>query len=129
MIFLLDFGNVLMAWNYFYFFIIICRLTKYMPIWTIRPLIDNKAYLMTTVVYFFFQCPPRFPCQRLFVYFNSNTRGVSCGTGTAYPSRAPEFTPGFLWGSCCSIFSFLCNVLQIVVCPFVYFLIATMVPV
>jgi hypothetical protein len=32
-------------------------------------------------------------------------------SGTAYPSRAPEFTPGFLWGSCCSIFIFLCCVL------------------
>ena len=24
--------------------------------------------------------------------------------GTAYHSSAPEFTPGFLWGSCCSWF-------------------------
>ena len=29
---------------------------------------------------------------------------------------------GFEWGPCCSIFCFLCNVLQIVVCPFVLFL-------
>jgi hypothetical protein len=30
---------------------------------------------------------------------------------TVYPSRAPSFTPGFKWGSCCSIFiiSFLCK--------------------
>ena len=28
--------------------------------------------------------------------------------GTAYPSGAPEFTPGFQWGSCNSIFSFIC---------------------
>ena len=27
---------------------------------------------------------------------------------TAYPSGAPEFTPGFWWGSCCLIFSFMC---------------------
>ena len=27
---------------------------------------------------------------------------------TPYPSGAPEFTPGFQWGSCYSIFSFLC---------------------
>ena len=26
----------------------------------------------------------------------------------AYPSGAPEFTPGFQWGSCYSIFSFIC---------------------
>ena len=31
---------------------------------------------------------------------------------------------GFQWGSCYSIFSFMCNVLQIVVCPFVLFLLA-----
>jgi len=31
---------------------------------------------------------------------------------------APEFTPCFYWGSCNSIFSFMCNVLKIVVCPF-----------
>ena len=28
--------------------------------------------------------------------------------GTDYPSRAAEFTPGFKWDSCYSIFSFLC---------------------
>ena len=37
---------------------------------------------------------------------------------------AHEFTPGVQWGSCCSIFSFLCNVLQIVVCTVVLFLFA-----
>jgi hypothetical protein len=36
------------------------------------------------------------------------TRPVSLGH---YPSVAHELTPGFWWGSCCSIFSFLCNVL------------------
>ena len=30
------------------------------------------------------------------------------GTGTAYPSDAPVFTPGLQWGSCYSIFSFMC---------------------
>ena len=33
---------------------------------------------------------------------------VTSGTGTAYPSGTPEFTPSFQWGSCYSIFSFLC---------------------
>ena len=50
-----------------------------------------------------------------------NTTGSISGAGTAYPSGAPEFTPGFQWDSCCSIFCFLCNVLQITVCPFVLF--------
>ena len=34
----------------------------------------------------------------------------------------PEFIPGFKWGSCYSIFCFMCNVLYIVVCLFVFFL-------
>jgi hypothetical protein len=34
------------------------------------------------------------------------------------PSGAHEFTPGFSWGLCCSIFILLCNVMHIVVCPF-----------
>jgi hypothetical protein len=34
--------------------------------------------------------------------------GVTSGAGTAYPSGAPEFTPGFMWDSCYSIFSFMC---------------------
>ena len=51
----------------------------------------------------------------------SNTTDITSGSGTAYPSGAPEFTPGFQWGSCCSMFRFLCRVLQIVVCPFISF--------
>ena len=54
----------------------------------------------------------------------SNLMEILCtigyGAGTAYPSGAPEFTPGFQSGSCYSIFSFLCSVLQIVV-VFLYF--------
>ena len=37
-------------------------------------------------------------------HFGLNTSG----TGTAYPSGAPEFTPGFKWGSCYAIFNFMC---------------------
>jgi hypothetical protein len=33
-------------------------------------------------------------------------------TGTAYPSGTPEFKPGFKWGSCCSLFSFICITLM-----------------
>ena len=32
--------------------------------------------------------------------------GATSGAGTAYPSRTPEFTPGFKWGSCYSILYF-----------------------
>jgi hypothetical protein len=37
---------------------------------------------------------------------------------SVYPSGTPEFTPCFHWVSHWSIFSFLCNVLWIIVCPF-----------
>ena len=37
-----------------------------------------------------------------------NTTGVTSGAGTAYSIGAPEFTPRFQWGSCYSIFSFIC---------------------
>ena len=36
------------------------------------------------------------------------TTGVTGGAETAYPSGAPEFTRSFQWGSCYSIFSFVC---------------------
>jgi hypothetical protein len=34
--------------------------------------------------------------------------GATSGEEIANPSGAPEFTPGFSWGSCYSIFSFMC---------------------
>ena len=37
-----------------------------------------------------------------------NTMGFTSRAGTVYLSGAPEFTPGFQWGSCYSIFSFIC---------------------
>ena len=43
------------------------------------------------------------------------TTGTSSGAGTAYPSGAPEFTPGFY-----SIFSFMCMFVDrcLSFCPF-----------
>ena len=40
-------------------------------------------------------CATRFPCQMMFVSFNSNTTGVTGGAGIANPSGAPELTAGF----------------------------------
>ena len=37
-----------------------------------------------------------------------NTTSATTGAGLAHPSGAHEFTPGFYWGSCYSIFSFIC---------------------
>ena len=58
----------------------------------------------------------------------SNKTGVTSAAGTAYPSIS-QFTSGFSWCSFCSIFSFLCSVLQIIVPSFVFFLLATVLPV
>ena len=56
-----------------------------------------------------------------FVSFDCNTTGVTCGSGTDNPSGKPKFSPGFWLCSCYSILSFLCNVLYIVVCSYVFF--------
>ena len=52
-------------------------------------------------------------CSRNCLPFHGTwvTATYMCGAGTAYPSVAPEFTPGFLWGSCYSVINFLCCVL------------------
>ena len=55
-------------------------------------------------------------------YSMCNTTGATCETGSAYPSGASEITPSFWWGSCCLFFSFLCCVMCIVVCLFVFFI-------
>ena len=41
-------------------------------------------------------CAARFLYQMMFVSLKSYTTGVSSGAGTAYPSRATEFTPFFV---------------------------------
>ena len=42
------------------------------------------------------------------VCYMSGTEGAARGKGAAHPSGAPELIPGFEWGSCYSIFSFMC---------------------
>ena len=42
--------------------------------------------------------------------------GVLLEAGTAYPSRAPVFTPGFWWGPCCSSFLVYCVMFFCFVC-------------
>jgi len=67
-------------------------------------------------------CRNHNPVSSSFITFHrvcnvSNTTGATSGVGTAYPSTANEVTPV----SCCSIVSFLCSVLWVIVCPFWYF--------
>ena len=67
---------------------------------------------------FFIICIIRGSC---FIYFlgvylrilvtHSNMTGTISGVGNDYPSKAPEFNHGFQWGSCRSVFCFLCSVL------------------
>jgi hypothetical protein len=40
-------------------------------------------------------CQTRFPYNTMFVSYNSNMTGVTCGTGTAYRSETLQCTPGF----------------------------------
>jgi len=47
----------------------------------------------------------------VYLYMLSNTTGVLYEAGIVYPSRAPEFTPGFFVGSVLLIFLTLCVVL------------------
>ena len=49
-------------------------------------------------------------------------QGATSGAGTAYPSGAPEFTPGFQWRFVLLNLQFYVYVLQIFVCLFVLFL-------
>jgi hypothetical protein len=42
---------------------------------------------------------------------NNNTTGAIIGADTAHSSGTPEFTNSFLYGSCCSIFNFMCSIL------------------
>ena len=41
-------------------------------------------------------------------YFPTFRTDATIGAGSAYPSGAHQCTPGFQWGSCYSIFSFMC---------------------
>jgi len=57
-----------------------------------------------------------------YIWTYSNKTGATSRAGTAYPSGESEFIPGFYWVSFFLIFSFLCNVLWIIVFPFLLFL-------
>ena len=51
-----------------------------------------------------------------------STTDATSEAGTVYTSGTAEFTPSFQFGSFCAIFSFLCSVLYIIVCLFVFFI-------
>ena len=55
-------------------------------------------------------CRKHFPVLSSFMTNHQvcNMTGTTSGAGTAYPSGEPDFIPVFQWGSCYSIFSFMC---------------------
>ena len=58
-------------------------------------------------------CRKHFPVLSSLMTYNQvcnwiTTTGGTSGAGTAYATVAPEFTPDILWGSCYSIFNFIC---------------------
>ena len=61
----------------------------------------EQLYKMLNVLFilfvfiFVYWCPTLFSYLMMFVSFNSNTTGVTCGTGTDYHSGAPEIFLGF----------------------------------
>ena len=79
---------------------------------------------MLCVFIYVYWCSTRFPYQMMFVSFNSNTPGATSGTGTTYPSGAPELTPGFIWGVCVAQSVVFCVVLffrsLLSFCPFYF---------
>ena len=119
---------------YFYYFIIsyIFKATVLVVIiWQLDLQLPVKLVPITTNVgpRICSTCRKHFPVLSSFMNYHrgsnqSNPTGATSGARTAYPSGAPEFIPGFQWGSCYSIFRFMCMFLQIVVCPFVLFLLA-----
>jgi hypothetical protein len=58
-------------------------------------------------------------CRIICVSIKSNATGATNGAGTAYSSRACEFTLNYWWHLFYSI-SFLCNLLSTIVGPFVH---------
>ena len=67
----------------------------------------NYSVIHVHLIGFLFVTTSRFfPHSGLVTGFNRTD--ATSGAGTAYPSGAREFTPGFQWGSCYSIFSFIC---------------------
>ena len=55
----------------------------------------REFYLSLIVHFYVYWCPSRLSFQMILMSFNSNTTGVTCRSGTAYPSGEPEFTPTF----------------------------------
>jgi hypothetical protein len=65
---------------------------------------STRIFLSEMTTEMFSTCHKHFPIlsslmtyHRFRICHQSNTTGATGGTGTAYPSEAPKFTPGFSW--------------------------------
>ena len=65
--------------------------------WSLFPLVLSGVHVLLILFVFnyIYWFPTLFPCQMLFMSFNNNTTGATCGAGTTNPSGTPEFNPGF----------------------------------
>jgi type III secretory pathway component EscS len=98
---IVDMGYVICFAAMFNSFIMTLRSGKTMLDSSSLPFVLKIVHVLFMLYVFIYVhwCPTRFPYQMMFVSFNSNRTGVTCGAGTANPSGAPEFIR-FLWGSC-----------------------------
>ena len=63
------------------------------------------------------------------VYYQINTASATSGARSAYPSGAHEFSLGFNWGSCYSIFRFICMFCRSLFVLLYFFLLTIVLPV
>ena len=103
-----------------------------------QPIPSNVLVLSLYCICFYqgsnFACfnkPPNIECFPVFLnkshYYLPNQSSIFpqrqiSRRGTAHPSGAPAFTHGFQWGTCYSIFSFMCMFCRSLFFPFVLFL-------
>jgi hypothetical protein len=69
--------------------------------------VGSSCFIYVNCIYLRMLMSNTISYQIMFVSFKNTTWCVTCGVGTANPSGANECTPGFLRGSCFSIFSFM----------------------
>ena len=94
----------------------------------IQYFMDKQMYIMARTSHYWYDDVDALLCNLIKTYFivqikqmNQTqvfTTGVPNGTWTSNPLWTPWVDPCIEWGSCCSIFSFLYNVLWIVFCTF-----------
>jgi len=78
-------------------------------LFTLICFVGASCFILLFVFIYAYRSPTRFLYLIMFVSFFRNMTGITSGAGTLKPSIAPEFSPGFWFVLCCSVFSFLCS--------------------